>query len=96
MQKKNKINVIIEQKCFKAIVTLSDFEKNKANEYSINFNYYQFNKFKTIEKYMNKISFIIKFLDINYENSTVKFDYDSLNSFNEKSWINQLKKGEGK
>ena len=58
----------------------------------IHFNYKQFNKFKFIEKYMDKISFLIKFLDINYETNTVKFNYDSLNIFNEKLWILQLEK----
>jgi len=41
---------------------------------------------------MDKITFLIKFIDINYENSTIKFDYDSINNFKEKAWITQLKK----
>jgi len=92
--KKNKgiINTIIEQKCFRALVTINDMDKLIANEYEIHFNYKQFNKFKFIEKYMDKISFLIKFLDINYEANTIKFDYDSLNIFNEKLWILQLEK----
>ena len=92
--KKNKgiINTIIEQKCFMALVTINDMDKLIANEYEIHFNYKQFNKFKFIEKYMDKISFLIKFLDINYETNTVKFNYDSLNIFNEKLWILQLEK----
>ena len=58
-------------------------DKLTANEYIIHFNYKQFNKFKFMEKYMNKITFLIKFIDVNYENSTIKFDYDSLNLFKE-------------
>ena len=41
---------------------------------------------------MNKITFLVKFLNINYENSSIKFDYDSLNNFNEKAWLFQLEK----
>ena len=85
-------NTIIEQKCFKAIVTVTDLEANKANEYVIHFNYKQFSKFKYIEKYMNKITFLIKFIDVNYEKSTIRFDYESLNLFNEKDWISQLER----
>ena len=92
--KKNKgiINTIIEQKCFRALVTVNDMDQLISNEYEIHFNYKQFNKFKFMEKYMDKISFLIKFLDINYEANSIKFDYDSLNIFNEKLWILQLEK----
>ena len=89
---RKEINTMIDQKCFRAIVTLTDMDKLIANEYIIHFNYKQFNKFKFMEKYMNKITFLIKFIDVNYVNSTIKFDYDSLNSFKEKAWISQLEK----
>ena len=86
------MNTIIEQKCFRALVTVTDLEKYTAKEYEIHFSYKQFIKFKFIEKYMNKITFLIKFLNINYETSTVKFDYESLNAFNEKAWLSELEK----
>ena len=86
------MNTIIEQKCFRALVTVTDSDKYISNEYEIHFNYKQFSKFKFIEKYMNKITFLVKFLNINYENSSIKFDYDSLNNFNEKAWLFQLEK----
>ena len=89
---KKGMNTIIEQKCFRALVTVTDSDKYISNEYEINFNYKQFSKFKFIEKYMNKITFLIKFLNINYEKSLVEFDYDSLNNFNEKAWLFQLEK----
>ena len=89
---RNEINTIIEQKCFRALATVTNMDKLIANEYMIHFNYKQFNKFKFMEKYMNKITFLIKFIDVNYENSTIKFDYDSLNSFQEKDWFSQLEK----
>ena len=89
---KKGMNTIIEQKCFRALVTVTDSDKYISNEYEINFNYKQFSKFKFIEKYMNKITFLIKFLNVNYEKSLVEFDYDSLNNFNEKAWLFQLEK----
>ena len=91
-QQRDEINTLIEQKCFRAKVTVTDLDKCIANEYIIHFNYKQFNKFKFMEKYMDKITFLIKFIDVNYENSTIKFDYDGINTFKEKSWISQLKK----
>ena len=89
---RNEINILIEKKCFRALVTVVDIESNIGNEYMIHFNYKQSNKFKFIEKYMNKITFLIKFIDVNYDTCTIKFDYDALNSFNEKAWIMQLEK----
>ena len=89
---KKGMNTIIEQKCFRALVTVTDLDKYIANEYEIHFNYKQFSKFKFIEKYMNKITFLVKFLNINYETCSIKFDYESLNTFNEKAWLFQLEK----
>jgi hypothetical protein len=85
-------NLIIEQKCFMAIVTFMDIEKAISNQYTIHFNYAHFTKFKSMEKYMKKSSFLLKFIDINYENSTIKFDYEALNAFNEEKWIKEVEK----
>ena len=85
-------NYIIEQKCFIAIVTFNDTEKSISNQYTIHFDYSHFTKFKSMEKHMKKTSFLLKFIDISYENSTIKFDYDSLNAFNEKKWMHELEK----
>ena len=62
---------MIEQKFFRVIVTVTDMNKLTANEYIIHFNYKQINKFKFMAKYMNKITFLIKSIDVNYENSTI-------------------------
>ena len=92
--KTNKIfyNLILEQDCFIAIVTLTDTEKSISNQYTIHFNYSHFNKFDSMEKYMKKTSFLLKFLDINYENYSIDFDYESLNTFDEKNWIKENEK----
>ena len=85
-------NTILEQKCFIAIATFYDSESLIANEYVIHFNYSHFNKFKQMEKYMPKISFLMKFIDISYENKTIHFDYETLNNFNEKKWMSDVGK----
>ena len=41
---------------------------------------------------MKKTSFLLKFLDINYENYSIDFDYESLNTFDEKNWIKENEK----
>jgi hypothetical protein len=88
----NYFNLIIEQKCFIAIVTFTDLEKSVSNQYTIHFNYAHFSKFKLMEKYMKNTSFLLKFIDINYTNATIKFDYESLNTFDEKKWIKEVEK----
>ena len=94
LSEENKINknYILEQKCFIALVTFTDNENSILNQYKIYFDYSHFTKFKSMEKYMEKTSFLIKFLDISYENCTIKFDYESLNAFDEKEWLYELEK----
>lgn len=89
----NKIdNLIMEQKNFIAVVTLNDSEKYLNNQYKIHFNYSQFTKFKSMENYMQKLYFLLKFINIDYNKSTISFDYDSLNSLEEKDWIKEVEK----
>ena len=85
-------NSILEQKCFIAIVTITDIEKSISNIYTIHFNYSHFSKCKSMEKYMKKTTFLLKFININYEKSTLSFDYESLNAFDETKWMNDLEK----
>ena len=85
-------NSILEQKCFMIIVTFTDMEKYISNQYTIHFNYSHFTKCKSMEKYMKKASFLLKFINIDYEKSTILFDYESLNAFDEKKWINEIEK----
>ena len=88
----NMYNSILEQECFIAIVKFTDPEKSRTNQYNIHFNYSHFKKFESMEKYMKKTSFLLKFIDVNYDNSTIDFDYDSLNAFDEKKWTKELEK----
>ena len=80
-------NYVLNQKCFSAIVRFIDNRTFKANEYTINFNFNQFKKFEEIEKYVDKVSFLIKFLDINYNNKSVSMNYAGIDNFDVKKWI---------
>ena len=92
VQNINMFNSILEQECFIAVVKFTDPEKNRTNQYNIHFNYSHFKKFESMEKYMKKTSFLLKFIDVNYDNSTIDFDYESLNAFDEKKWMKELEK----
>ena len=75
-----------------AMVTLTDTEKFIINQYKIHFNYSHFTKFKSMEKYMNKITFLLKFINIDLTQSKISFDYKSLNAFEEDKWIKEVEK----
>ena len=86
-EKEELINSTFIEKCFIAIIRFVDTKTFKANEFKIYFNFNQFQKFQKMEKYIDKISFLIKFIDINYTNKSVTIDYKSIDNFNEKAWI---------
>ena len=81
------VNSTFIQKCFIAVIRFVDTKTFKANEYKIYFNFNQFQKFQKMEKYIDKISFLIKFIDINYVKKSVTIDYKSLDNFDENKWI---------
>ena len=70
------------------------FNNNKLSEdkYKVNFNFYQMTKFVKIEKYLNKILFFIKFLNISSNGKSVSYDYEKLNEFNVELWVKDIKK----
>ena len=81
------INSTFVEKCFIAIIRFVDTKTFKANEYKIYFNFSQFQKFQKMEKYIDKVSFLIKFININYIKKSVNMDYKLLDSFDENEWI---------
>ena len=81
------INSTLVQKCFIAIVRFVDTKTFKAHEYKIYFNFSQFQKFQKMERYIDKISFLIKFININHLKKIVTMDYKALDSFDEDEWI---------
>ena len=70
-----------------AIIRFADTKTMKAKEYSIYFNFNQFKKFQKMEKYIDKVSFLLKFIDINDLQKVVNIDYKELDNFNENAWI---------
>lgn len=82
----------IIQKSFVAIIRFVDNKTLSAKEYKIFFNFAQFQKFQKLEKFIDKISFLIKFIDINYIHKSVNIDYKSLDNFNENDWIKDFER----
>ena len=86
------LNSVLIQKSAVGVVNYIDNNKNITNQYIIHLNFEQLQKFEIMEKYINKVSFLIKFLNINYEKDSVSINYSALNSFDEQNWIKDLKK----
>ena len=91
ISKRDLVNSTFVQKCFLAVIRFVDTKTFKAHEYKIYFNFNQFKKFQKMEKYIDKISFLVKFIDINYVKKSVNIDYKSLDNFNETEWIKDYK-----
>ena len=85
-------NSIFDQKCFMVSVRFLDTKTFKANEYRIHFNYNQYQKIQKMEKYIDKISFLIKFINIDEIKKIVSIDYKSLDNFDENKWIKNFNK----
>ena len=86
------INSIFDQKCFMSSIKFIDTKTFKANEYKIYFNFNQFEKIQKMEKYIDKISFFIKFINIDDIKKVVTMDYKSLDNFDENKWIKNYNK----
>ena len=84
-------NSTLIMKSFIAIVRFVDLKTMKAQEFKIYFNFAQFIKFQKLENFIDKVSFLIKFIDINYLHKKVSMNYKSLDSFNENEWIKDFK-----
>ena len=64
--------------------------------YNIYFSFSQYIKLYEIAKYAPKIDFLIKFLEINNDTHTLNFNFKEYDSFDIKSWMNNMKKFSGK
>ena len=89
---KELISSVLIQKSAVFVVNFIDNNKKITNQYIIHLNYNQIKKFELMEKYVDKVSLLIKFLDINYEKGTVSINYHALNLFDEQKWIKDLEK----
>ena len=85
-------NSLFVQKGLLIIASYINSKKGITNEYTFHFNIDQLRKFQKMEVLVDKLSFFIKFIKINYENETINFDFVSFNDFNEDLWIKDMKK----
>ena len=88
-QNNEMINSTFVQKSFISIVRFVNTKTYKAQEYKIYFNFNQHLKFQRMEKYIDKISFLIKFIHIDYIKQRVTMNYKSLDEFDENKWIKE-------
>ena len=91
-QKKQYFNSTFTQKGLSAVASFINLNKNTCKEYTIHFNVDQLRKFQILEMFVDKISFFLKFLKINYENESMSFDFESFNAFDEFKWVKDYNK----
>ena len=65
-------------------------KKGITKEYTFHFNIDQLRKFQIMEDLVDKLSFFIKFIKINYDTESISFDFESFNAFNEEMWIKDM------
>jgi hypothetical protein len=92
----NNINYIDTFSPFVGIISITNIEKCLCNVYTIHFNFYQMKKFKKIEKFIDKINFMLKFVNFNFKLNNITFDYETLDEFKVNEWINDVRKFSGK
>ena len=92
----NNINYIDTFSPFVGIISITNIEKCICNVYTIHFNFYQMKKFKKIEKFIDKINFMLKFVNFNFKLNNITFDYETLDEFKVDEWINDVRKFSGK
>ena len=90
----NDITQIITLKCFNMNVSILDFKNHIINDYNIFFNFKQLIKILQIGKFASKIYFLIKFMDINNDN-TLHFNYQELEQFDVINWLKDIEKYNG-
>ena len=85
-------NSIFIQKGLLIITSFINRKKGITKEYTFHFNIEQLRKFQKMEALVDKLSFFIKFIKINYDNESISFDFEAFNSFNEEVWIKDMNK----
>ena len=81
---------------FVLLVTYYNLSNDMKYLYVIHFNFLQIKKIKKIEKFIDRINFLLKFIEIDFEWDKLTFNYDELNSFDENNWLKNVKKFCGK
>ena len=83
-------NSLFIQKGLLIIASYINKKEGITKEYTFHFNLDQLRKFQIMEALVDKLSFFIKFLKINYDNESISFDFESFNAFNEELWIKDM------
>jgi len=84
-------NHIILFKSFYVNIDFIDEKYLYEKLYSIYFSFIQYIKLYEIAKYSSKIDFLIKFLEINNDTHTLNFNFIEYDSFDIKTWMNNMK-----
>ena len=85
-------NTLFIQKGLLIVASFINTKKDLIKEYTFHFNLDQLRKFQLMEVLVDKLSFFIKFLNINYEQESISFDFESFNDFDVSLWISDMKK----
>ena len=84
-------NHIILFKSFYVIINFIDDKYTYEKIYNIYFSFRQYIKLYEISAYSTKIEFLIKFLEINNDIHTLNFNYTQYDSFDIKTWMDNIK-----
>ena len=84
-------NRILTFKSFYITANLLDMNYHYEKIFNIYFNFFHYVKLYEINKYTSKILFLVRFLELNKEMHSLKFDYKSFDEFNANSWLGDVK-----
>lgn len=85
-------NSIFIQKGLLVIASFINTERMTINEYTFHFNLDQLRKFQLMESLEDKLSFFVKFSNINYEKESISFNFEAFNSFDVSKWVEDVNK----
>jgi hypothetical protein len=85
-------NSIFIQKGLVVIASFINTERVTMNEYTFHFNLEQLRKFQLMESLEDKLSFFVKFANINYEEESISFNFEAFNSFDVSKWVEDVNK----
>ena len=77
---------------FYNVSIINNDNNNVIKTKNIYFNIGQYKKFIEITEYMSSIQFFLKFIGINFSNFEIKFNYEFLDQFNIKEFLNEMNK----
>ena len=67
-------------------------ERETINEFTFHFTVDELRKFQIMEAMQDKMTYFLKFMNVNYDKETITFDFNSFKDFNEINWIKEINK----